>query len=133
AEETFSSQRLVILLGGVERHFDDALHLTVCRGQRADLDAEPPCDGRTHLSLLEDLAFDFARLDHLLGQRLQHCLAAQGEDEGFHPPNEPPLAVPERGQRAAQGPVIPMEFWPIGELIDVFWHNIRISRGDYAI
>src|SRR5205823_4414379 len=60
--------------------------------------------------------------------RLKHGLAAEGESEGFHPPDEPPLAVSQGREWAGQGFLIPLEFWPIWQLMNVYPYALRTRK-----
>ena len=93
AEQAFLGERLVVFLGGVEHHLDDALDIAVGGREGADIHAEAAGDRGAHLILVEDFAFDLAGFEDVLGQGLEDGLRAELEAEPFHPADEPPLPV----------------------------------------
>jgi hypothetical protein len=78
------------------------------------------------------LALDLARLDDVLGQGLEHGFAAQRQAQGLHAPEQASLPVSDGGKQFLQDLVIPREFPPIVQFMDVCRHNLRTSWGDYA-
>ena len=88
-----------ILLGRVEHHLDDAFDIAVGGRQRADVHAQPAGDRGAHLIRVEDLTFDLARLEDILGQGLEHGLAAQREAKRLHAADQPALPVTHGGKR----------------------------------
>src|ERR1700733_14305376 len=91
AEESLLGQRRVVALGGVEHHLDDAFDVSVDGGEGTDVETEAARYGRAHLLLVEDFAFDFAGLDHFLGEAFEHGFGAKLEAESFHASDQPPL------------------------------------------
>ena len=71
AEQALARERLRMRAGGVEHHLDHAVDVPIRRRQRADVQAQPAGDGRTHRFGVELLALDLAGLDDILGQHPQ--------------------------------------------------------------
>src|SRR5581483_9659639 len=114
--------------GGVEHHFDDALDVPVGGGQSADVHPQAARDRGTHLLAVEDFALDFAGLQDFLGEVLERRLAAQGKAQGLHAADQPALAMAHRRQAVGQAVLIPAEFGPIGQFVDVGGHSPRLLR-----
>jgi hypothetical protein len=96
--EPLFGKRFIVVLGGVEHHFDDALDVPIGRGQGADIHAESPRNRRTHMLSVEALALDLTRLEHLLREALERGLAPEREAQALHPAQKPPLDVPDGRQ-----------------------------------
>src|SRR5215471_16705699 len=76
-EHSLVRQRLVIFLGRVEHHFDNAFDVSVCRRERPDVDAETAGDRGTNLIAIEDFTLDLTGLEDILGERVEHSLIAE--------------------------------------------------------
>ena len=59
------------------------------------------------------------RLDHVLGQGLQHGLAAKLKPKRLHPADQPALPVPDGRERFLKRLVIPGELRPVVQFMDV--------------
>ena len=70
AEQPVGSQWLLKVLRGIEHHFNHPLDIAVCGHCSGNLHPEPPGDRGAHPVGFEDLAFDFAGLQNVEGQRL---------------------------------------------------------------
>ena len=68
AEQAFLRQGVLVFLGGVEHHLDDAFHMPVGGSQCPDIESETAGEGRAYLVDVEDFAFDLARFQDVLGQ-----------------------------------------------------------------
>ena len=79
SEQALGRERRIVFFRSVKDHFDDALDVAVGRSECADIHAETARKRRAHLILVEDFAFDLARLDHFLGERAQGRFGAQLE------------------------------------------------------
>ena len=119
AQQPLLGQRRLEALGRVQQHLHHPLHGPVRRRQRPDVHAQAPGQGGTHLLPVERLAFDQARLQDVLGERLEDGLVLQGEAEAFHTPDEPALAVAEGGQRIGKGFRVPAHPGPSLALVDI--------------
>src|SRR5579883_800589 len=128
AEQPLLCQQLAVLLGGVGHLFNDALDVPVGSGQTADVHAEAARDGGADLFAVEDFALDFARLEDFLGKVLESRLAAQGKAQGLHAADQPALAMAHRRQAVGQAVLIPAEFGPIGQLVDISRHSPHSLR-----
>src|SRR5438552_3440284 len=89
-------------------------------------------DRGAHRLPVEHRPLDLAGLDHLLGQALEDRLAAQRKTEPLHAPDQPPLLVAHGRDRLRQNFVVPAEFGPVRQSMDVCWHNLRTSCGEYG-
>ena len=89
---------LLIFLGGVEHHLDDAVDMPVGRRQCPDIESETACERGAYLIDVEDFALDLARFQDVLGQRVQDGLLPQPEAEAFHPADKPALPVTHIGE-----------------------------------
>ena len=67
AEQPFLRQRVLVFLGGVEHHLDDAFDMPVGRCQCPDIESQAAGEGGSHLVDVEDLPFDLARFQDVLG------------------------------------------------------------------
>lgn len=76
AEQAVGGERLGIVLGGVEHHFDDALDVAIRRYQADDIHAQAAGDGGADLIAVEDFSLDLAGLQHILGQGAEDCFLA---------------------------------------------------------
>lgn len=81
------------VLGGVEHHVHDAVHVPVRWRQGANVDAQAACHGGAHRVGVEQFAFDLAGLENILGQRAQHRLLTQAEAQVVHAPEQPTLGL----------------------------------------
>ena len=70
-------------------------------------------DRGAHLVAVEHLAFDLARFQDILGQRLQHGFRPQLEAEAFHPADQTPLPVPDIDEARSDTRVVPAESRPV--------------------
>ena len=82
--------------------------------KRADVDAEAAGDRGAHLVAVENLAFDLARLEDVLGQRFEIGLGLQPEAESLHPADQPSLPVADRRQLSGQRVVVPWKWGQSG-------------------
>ncbi len=119
AEQSFSCERGPIVLRGVERHLDDALDVPVRRQEGADVHPQAAREGGSDLLPVEGLSLDLARLEDVLGERVERGLLAEPEAEAFHPPDEPPLPMPHCGEPIRDPGPVPAEPGPIGLPVDV--------------
>jgi len=90
AEQSLCRQQRIIFFSGIEHHLDDALDVTIGRRERADIHPQPARERGAHLIAIEHLAFNLARLEHLLGQVVEARFGAQQEAERLHPAYQPP-------------------------------------------
>ncbi len=98
-EQAIPGERRIAVGGGVERHLDHALDVTVHRAQRTDVDAEAAGDGGAHRLGVELFALDLAGLDNVLGQRRQAGLVAQGHADIGQAAQQQTLGATDVGQR----------------------------------
>jgi hypothetical protein len=128
AEEALHGQRLVVVLRRVQHHLHDAFDVTVCRSQPADIHPEPTRDRRADLIGVQLLAFDFAALQHVFGERAENGLLSDPEAERLHLADKAPLQVPGYSQRGRQTSVIPTELRPVRKIMDIWSHSPHVLR-----
>ncbi len=92
AEQALAGDGSLAVGGGVEHHFDHPFDVTIHRGQRTDVGAQPARDGGAHGIDVEQLALDFAGLDDVLGQHRQAGLVPQGHAHVGQPSHQETLA-----------------------------------------
>ena len=129
AEQAVSRKRLSVVLGGVEHHFDDALHVAISRDQADDIHAQTAGDGGADLVAVEDFALDLAGLQYVLGQGAEDGFFAQRKAQGLHPSDQPALAMADGGERLGKDAVVPGQVGPVGQFVDI-GHICRISCGE---
>ena len=118
-EQASRGQWLLVVLGRIQHHFDDALDVAVCRRQPADFDSEPACDRGTHLVPVELFPLDLARFEDVLGKSLQYSLRFKLETETLHAPDQAPLPVPNLSQTPGDALGIPAKARPSRPIVDV--------------
>src|SRR6185312_16276069 len=133
AEQALGCKRFGVFFGRVEHHFDDALDVAVGRSESADIDPKPTRERRAHLILVEDLALDLARFHDLFGEGLKGRLFLESESQRFHPPDQAPLAVSDRGELVREMFVVPAEIRPTREFMDVAGHSPHLVRRLYGL
>ena len=92
AEQAFLGQRVLIFLGGVEHHLDNAVDMPVGGRQCPDIESESAGEGGAYLIDVEDFALDLARFQDVLGQGAEDGLLAEPEAE----PSIRPMSRPCR-------------------------------------
>ena len=95
-------QPLVEVLRRVEHHFDHAFHIAVGGRQRSDVHSEAARNRGANLILIKDFSFDFAGLEHVLREGLEHRFIAERKSKALHAANQSPLAMPDTGQPIGQ-------------------------------
>jgi len=105
--------------------------MPVVRGKRANIDPEPPRNGGPDSLAVERLAFDIARLDHVLRQCAEQSFVLQFESKRLHPSNQTPLPMADCGQSIGCHLGRPAEPRPVLPFVDAN-HNRRSSCGDYG-
>lgn len=73
-KQTVCRHRLLILARSVQHDVNNALDVAVDRRQRPDVDTKTTRDRRSNLLSIQVFTFDFARLDNILGESLEHRL-----------------------------------------------------------
>jgi hypothetical protein len=110
---------LVVVLGRVEHHFDHAFNMPVGWHESPDVDSEPTRNRRADLLAVEHLAFDFAGLQNVLRQRLEHGLIAKREAQTLHVADQSALPVADGSQGLKQSLLCPSEARPILLFVDI--------------
>src|SRR6266702_7668564 len=119
AAQSLGGDGLIVFLGGIERHIADALDVSFDRRERTDIDAESAGYRRPHLVAVEDFAFDLARLDDVLGERLERGFSLQIKAETFHLAEQAALLVTHLGQPRRELIRAPLELRPIRLFVDI--------------
>jgi hypothetical protein len=117
-----------VLLRGVEHHFDDAFHVAVGGRQRSHFHSEAARDRGPYLILVEDFAFDLAGLEYVFCQGLEDGFLAERKTERLHTANEAALAMPDSCKLLGKAALIPLEFGPIRQFMDIFGHSPHLLR-----
>jgi len=99
AKQALRRQRLGILLSGIQHHLHHAFNVAAGFHFTAKIQSQPAGDGRTHLSRIQPLTFDGARLGDIGGQMGQARLGAEAESEPLHPSQQAPLPMPDLRQQ----------------------------------
>src|ERR1700691_4561814 len=87
--------------------------------QGTDIHPKPQGDRRANLVAVENLALDLARLDDLLGQRLEGGFGLQLEAKAFHPAQKPTLLVADLGEAFRELFGIPLELRPLRPFVNI--------------
>jgi len=127
-EEALRGEWFVEPLRGVEHHVDDAVDRAILARSTANVDPQTTRHRRSHLILIEVLALDLARLQHLLSEREELGVLLARETQALHPPEEPPLPVPQVRQQVRHPPHVPLEVRPVRRNIDVDAHTTQNMR-----
>ena len=81
---------------------------------------ESPRDRGAHLLGVELLAFDLAAISERRASVFRSCgFLLKSEAKAFHTAQQPALPMTDGDQRARHGLRIPVEAWPVGELMDI--------------
>ena len=128
AEQAFLRQWILIFLGGVEHHLDDAVDIPIGRRHGPDIESQASSEGGAHLVDVEDLSLDLARFHDVLSQRVEDGLLAEPEAERLHPADQPALPVPHRTELLRKSFLIPVEPGPILSLVDVQRYSPQVLR-----
>ena len=129
AEQPLIRQRPVIVARGVEHHLDDAFDVAIRGLEAADVQAQTPRHRRADLFGVELLAFDFAGLQNVFGQRFEDGFLLKTKAEAFHVPDEPALPVTDRGERLCE---LLMFQWKRGQSLRSWIYILRTSCGYYS-
>ncbi len=78
----------------------NGFHRRILGGSRfsAENKREPTCDGGANLFPVQNLAFDVARFEDVLGQGLKDSLRSKLKPKRLHSPNQSALPVTHRGE-----------------------------------
>jgi hypothetical protein len=95
-----------------------------------DYTAEAAGDGRADLSGIEFFAFDFAALEDVGSESLEHGFLLKGEAQGLHVPEQTALTIAHGGEGRGYCFRAPMELGPGVEFVDV--HSPHLC-GDYSL
>ena len=120
-----------VVLGCIEHHLDHALDVAVGRNQATDIHAQPARDRGAHLIRVEDLAFDLAGLEDILGQRGEHGLVAQGKAERSMRPISRPCRWRTAASLVARRSSLPPDGRPVISFMDI-GHIHRTYCGEYS-
>jgi hypothetical protein len=118
-KEPFGCERLVIVPGGVQHHFNDALDVPVRLLESANVHAEAARNRGSHLFRVKLFPLDLAALEHIGGQGFQDGFLAEIESEGFHVANQPALAMADIGETFSETLPVPVKPGPVRKLVDV--------------
>ena len=129
-EQPLIGQGRRIILGRVEHHLDDAFDVAIGRHKPSDVRAEMTREGRAHLFLVEQLAFDLAGFQHFFSESLKDRFRAQLEAEPLHASNQPSLSIADGSEAVRQAFLAPSESGPVFMFMNVC-HNHRVFCGDY--
>ena len=118
-EQTFLGERLVVVPGGVEHHFDDPFN--------GDPPATRPPMSIPRRRAIDDLTcsasslfpFDLAALEDVGSQCLEHRLLPKAETESLHMPRQTPVAVPQAGKLIREKLTFPLEPGPVLKFVDI--------------
>src|SRR5260370_11311873 len=125
-EEPFNGEWLLIVARGVERHFDDALHVAVRRRQCADIHSKSSGNRGSDLIRIQLLALDFAALEHIGGQGLKVCFLTEAKSKRLHVADQPTLPVADSGQTLGEQLAIPGKPRPVLQFMDI--HSPHLLR-----
>ena len=128
AEQPVFGECFLVLLRGVEHHLDHAFYVTVGGRQCRRFHSKAVRDRGPHLILVEDFALDLAGLEDVFCQGLKDGLFPQWKTECLHAADQPSLAVPDGRKLPGEPRLIPFEFGPISQFIDVFDHSPHLLR-----
>jgi hypothetical protein len=130
-KEPFGCERLVIVAGSVEHHFNDALDIAVDGSECTNIHAEAAGNRGSDLFSVKLFPLDLTALEHISSQRFQDGLLAEVESEDFHMTDQPALAVADARQRLGEVMPIPDELGPVLKLVDVHSPHLlrRMLRG----
>jgi hypothetical protein len=121
-EQPFFRERIFEFLGGVEHHLDHAFDMAVSGGQGSGFDPEPARNRGSDFSLVEDFAFDLAGFEHVLGEDLENGLLAHRKSQCLHAADQSSLAMPDGSKLSGKAVLIPGEFGPGRQLVDIGRH-----------
>jgi len=131
-KQSFWSNWVAAVSGGVEHHRHDTLYMPIQRRQRANVHPKAAGDGRTHGVNIEVVAFDCARLDDVFGQRGERRSLAQRQPYIDQSAQQLTLRAAGVGQRSGQRGVIVTPIRPVLGLPDVgvfaALHAVIMSR-----
>src|SRR5260370_4136592 len=120
-----------VLLRSVEHHLDHTFDVAVGGRQRCHVASKTARDRGPHLILVEDFALDLARLENILGQGLEHGLLTEGKSKLKHPAYKSALAMPDCRKLPGEAVLIPLEFGPIRQFVDISSHSPHLLRRLY--
>ncbi len=118
-KEPFRRQRLIVVTGRVEHHFDDALNISINCFQAAYVHSQSASNRRANLFGIEFFPFDLAALDDIGGKRPQQGFLAELKPEALHAAQQTTLFVANPRQRLRDGLAVPVKFRPIRECVDI--------------
>ena len=130
-EETPARQRLGVTLRRFQHHLDHAFDMPVRRGEPADIDPQVARGRGTHLIAVKRLALDFARLQDILGQRVENSFRPQLKAKAINATDETPLPVPDIDKARSNPGAISAESRPSPVLVDMglrFYSSHHLRR-----
>ncbi len=80
-------QWLIVVLGCIQHHFNNALHVTIRGCQASDVNSQPTCNRGANLIPIELLSFNLARFEYILGKGVQYRFLAKLEAKPLHTAN----------------------------------------------
>lgn len=104
---------------GVQHHFHNALHISICGLEGADVNSQPAGDGGTDLPGIELFTFYFAALQDICSQRLQYSFLPKTESKGFHAADKSALKIAHVGEWLGETFPIPVKPRPVGKLVNI--------------
>src|SRR5262249_224635 len=113
-------------------HLDDAFNTPIDDVHGGDIDAKAARERRADLLRVELLALDLAAFHRLFRQSFQGGFLLKREPERFHATDQSSLVVTHGCKRAGEPVLVPTEFWPVSELVDVSRRSPH-GCGDYSV
>ena len=130
AEQTLGGECVGAMQGGIEHHLDHAFNVPIHRRDRPDVHAQAARDGGAYRFHVQQFTFDFAGLDHVLGQRGKTGLITQRQPHIGQTPQQKTLSAADLGQwprkqRQVVAPVRPIVGLPDVEFFTAIHAEIR--------
>ncbi len=91
-EQPLRREWFIVVARGVEHHFNDSFDVAVHRFEASDIDAQASRDRGADLLRVEIFPLDFAALEHVVGEGLEHGLLAELEAKTFHAAQQTPCS-----------------------------------------